>query len=262
MRQRLFSFLGLALVAALALPLMAYAQEAAAAAAAPAPQAPAADMTTLWGLWKVGGPIMYPMLVLCIAAVTIAVYGFINTPESKMLCPDLIPSIHAAVDQLDMNQLQTICNANPSLLTNILSAGIQRVGVDGTLDVPTMEKAMEEASVEEVASGLKTINYLSIIASLAPMLGLLGTVTGMIKAFDAIAKGGMGQPDKLAGNIGEAMVTTAAGLIVGIPAMFCFFHLKGRYNNNVARLSRVLGNVTFRLSEVLRNGPSAPAAGK
>ncbi len=219
---------------------------------------PAGGSTTLWDLWKVGGVIMYPLLALCVSAVTLAVYGYRNTPEKKMLTPHLVEPLKDALGRLDLREVQTICNATPSLLTNILAAGVQRVGEDGAVDVASMEKAMEEASVEEAAAGLKSISYLSIIAQLAPMLGLLGTVTGMIKAFDAISRGGMGQPDKLAGNIGEAMVTTATGLIVGIPAMFAYFHLKGRYTSNVARLSRVLGNLLHRLSESLRRAGAAP----
>lgn len=247
--RRTVVLLGFAL-ALVAVPAFAQADAAAAAG----------TKTTLLDLWKVGGVIMYPLLGLCIGAVTIAVYGYMNTPEKKMLTPHVVPQIQDALDKLDLHEVQSICNANPSLLTNILSAGVQRVGEDGTVDVALMEKAMEEASVEETSAGLKTISYLSIIAQLSPMLGLLGTVTGMIKAFDAISKGGMGKPDALAGNIGEAMITTAAGLIVGIPAMFSYFHLKSRYTANVARLSRVLGNLTHRLSEALRRSATGAAS--
>lgn len=250
-RTRLSVFLLSATLVAMALPALA--QQAAAEPAT-------GSMTTLWDIWRVGGIVMYPILGLCIGAVTLAVFGYINTPEKKMLTPHLVPQIQDALDKLDLQEVQTICNANPSLLTNILAAGVQRVGSDGTVDVPSMEKAMEEASVEEASAGMRTISYLSICAQLAPMLGLLGTVTGMIKAFDAISKGGMGKPDALAGNIGEAMITTAFGLIVGIPAMFAYFQLKTRYNANLARLSRVLGNLTHRLAEALRHATGgAPA---
>jgi biopolymer transport protein ExbB len=118
---------------------------------------------------------------------------------------------------------------------------------DGTLDTESMEKAMEEASVEETSAGLKPINYLSIVAQIAPMLGLLGTVSGMIKAFDKIGQGGMGKPELLAADIGEAMITTATGLIIGIPAMFFYFFLKSKYLSNVSKLARYLGNLTHTL---------------
>lgn len=255
-------FFALALAFA-AIPALAQATAPAAPAAAAA--GPTGSTTTLLDMWRVGGMVMYPILAVCIGSVTITVYGFMNTPEKRMLTPHLVPQIQEAIDKLDLHEVQSICNANPSLLTNILSAGVQRVGDDGIVDVGVMEKAMEEASVEETAAGLKTISYLSIMAQLSPMLGLLGTVTGMIKAFDKIGAGMMGKPELLANDIGEAMITTAFGLIVGIPSMFFYFQLKGRFNANVARLSRVLGNLMHRLSEALRKtsevGASVRAGG-
>lgn len=241
--------LALSFLFATAASLPALAQETAAAApeAAAAAEAAGPSMTTLGGLWAVGGICMYPIAGLLIGAIAITIFGFRNTPESKMLTPHLLPSLYAAIDVLDLAQVQTICAANPALLTNILSAGIQRIGEDGTIDTAAMEKAMEEASAEEISAGMKPLNFLSIFAQLAPMFGLLGTVTGMIKAFDAIAKGGMGKPDALAGNIGEAMVTTAFGLIVGIPTMFSYFALKSRFSANSTRLGRVIGNLLYRL---------------
>ena len=130
------------------------------------------------------------------------------------------------------------------------------------IDIDSMEKAMEAASVHEITAGLKPINYLSIIAQIAPMLGLLGTVSGMIKAFQKIGLGGMGKPELLASNIGEAMITTAAGLIIGIPAMFFYFYLKSRYMSNVSQLTRVLGTLSHQMVAAARRGvqPSVPNA--
>lgn len=206
----------------------------------------AAGGTTLWGIIRQGGIIMFPLGLLSVAMIALAVYGFMIVPERKMLTPELIPSIQEALNDLRLDEVTSVCNNHPSMLTNILHAGLQRIS-DGILDVPSMEKAMEEASVEETSAGLKMISYLSIIAQIAPMLGLLGTVSGMIKAFQKISLGGMGKPELLAGNIGEAMVTTATGLIIGIPAMVLYFYLKGRYTSNVARLGRILGNLSHNL---------------
>jgi biopolymer transport protein ExbB len=130
-----------------------------------------------------------------------------------------------------------------------------------------MESAMEEASVEETNAGLRVISYLSITAQIAPMVGLLGTVSGMIKAFGKIGKGAMGKPELLANDIGEALITTAAGLLIGIPAMFAYFYLKSRYTANVTRLGRIVGNLTHHLVTASRRmadggeAAEAPAAG-
>ena len=74
------------------------------------------------------------------------------------------------------------------------------------------------------------VTYLNVVASVAPMIGLLGTVSGMISAFQTFGRGGMGRPELLAGDIGEALITTATGLVIGIPAMIAYFVLKNRLN--------------------------------
>ncbi len=200
---------------------------------------------------------MVPLGFLLIATIGLTIYGFIATQEKRMLQSHLLPGIQNSLESLNVQEASNICAGNPCLMTNILLSGFQRLS-DGVLDTESMEKAMEEASVEETAAGLKPINYLSITASIAPMLGLLGTVSGMIKAFEKIGQGGMGKPELLAENIGEAMVTTASGLIIGIPAMFFYFFLKGKYLSNVSRLARMLGNLTHSLVTAGRRAATNP----
>lgn len=202
--------------------------------------------TTFMGLVKQGGIIMFPMALLSIAGVGLVVYGFIMSGTNRMLRPELVATLQNSLDKLNLPEAINMCTMNPCVLTNILYAGLIRIS-DGDIDTQSMEKAMEEASVEETTAGLKPINYLSIIAQSAPMLGLLGTVSGMIKAFQKIGLGGMGDPEKLAADIGEAMVTTAAGLIVGIPAMFFYFYLKSKYLSNVSRMARTIGNLSHHV---------------
>jgi biopolymer transport protein ExbB len=210
-----------------------------------------APKTTFWGLVKQGGWTMVPLGLLSAAAVGLIIYGGLSTKPNKMLALHLVPSLQEEIMRLHLEQAQGICNGTPCLLTNTLNAGLERLS-DGILDVNSMEKAMEEASVHEVTAGLKPISYLSIIAQIAPMLGLLGTVSGMIKAFQKIGMGGMGKPELLAADIGEAMVTTATGLIIGIPAMFFYFYLKTRYMSNVSEMSRLLGNLCHQLVAAAR----------
>ena len=225
---------------------VAFATEDPAAAAALAPK-----QVTFLELIKQGGPLMVVLFPLSAAVIALSIYGFMIVPEKKMLVPELIPELDDKISQLDFEGAQELCAQTPSLLTNICAAGLLRIK-DGVVDVADMEKAMEEASIEETSAGLKMINYLNIMAQLAPMVGLLGTVLGMIEAFAVLGQGGMGRPELLADSIGQAMVTTATGLFIGIPAMFLFFHLKGRYMSNVARLGRVLGNMTHRLATEVR----------
>jgi biopolymer transport protein ExbB len=224
-----------------------FGQTPGAPAATNAPAATAkTDNTTLLGMWKVGGPVMWPIGATSVIALALTVYGFLNFRDDKMLRPDLVQGLQQSLDSLNIEEALTTCNANPSFLTNVLSAGLQRVS-DGVVDVNSMEKAMEEASIQETTDGMKPLNNLSVASQVAPMLGLLGTVSGMISAFNKIGMGAMGDPEKLANDIGEAMITTAFGLIVAIPAMFAYFYLKGQYVSNISKAARIIGNLVHHL---------------
>src|SRR5690606_15323629 len=144
--------------------------------------------------------------------------------------------------QGDVGAARELCEENPGIIANITKAGLARVK-DENYDPVAVEKAMEEASVEEVSGPFVNISYLSIIATLAPLVGMLGTVSGMIKAFRNIALGGMGKPELLADNISEALITTAVGLIIGIPAMFAYFFFKSRYIKLTSRIARICGDL-------------------
>lgn len=98
--------------------------------------------------------------------------------------------------------------------------------------------ALDESLGRLEARYTTRIHYLNVIAAVAPMIGLLGTVSGMIGAFQTISGGGMGRAEMLAGDIGEALVTTASGLVVGIPAMLGFFFLKARLQALVSEATR------------------------
>jgi biopolymer transport protein ExbB len=126
------------------------------------------------------------------------------------------------------------------MFTNTFGAGLERV-LDGVDDFDKVDESVKEASVEQVTRLMKPIDYLSIIGATSPMLGLLGTVSGMIKAFQTMGTQGMGKPELLAANIGEALITTAVGLVIAIPAMFFFFSFKKRFAKILATLGRNLG---------------------
>ena len=114
-----------------------------------------------------------------------------------------------------------------------------------------VKEAVEEASAEELADPFVLINYLSVICSLSPMVGLLGTVSGMVKAFNVIEAEGAGSAQALAGNISEALITTASGMIVGIPAMFFFFFFKNKYGKITSRVGRIVGDLQFTINTAL-----------
>lgn len=217
-----------------------------------APAEAGATTKTLMDYWRVGGFAMYPIGLCSVGVVGLSIYCFILYKTQKMTQPQLVPLLAQSLEQLDIEKARSICNSAPGVLTNVLAAGLRRIKPDAEINVEEVEKAMDEASVEEVSAGMKPLGYLSIVTQVAPMFGLLGTVTGMIGAFDKIGMGQMGSPEKLADNIGEAMITTAAGLIVAIPAMFAYFGFKAHYTANISRISTLLGDLSYRLKEGIR----------
>ena len=113
---------------------------------------------------------------------------------------------------------------------------------------PKVEEAIAEAMGRQEARHAYWLNFLSLITAVAPMFGLLGTVSGMIGAFDKIGMGGMGKPELLAANIGEAMITTAAGLLVAIPSMFAYFLFRNYLNKLLTEAEDHLTTVVDHLA--------------
>lgn len=210
--------------------------------------APPPDNTTLWGLFHMGGWSMYVLLLGSVAAVGLTIYNAIALQTKKFLRPDIYQKLKDLFLANDFNGAKDYCENEKAPLANIVHAGLDRVA-GSFLDIESVEKGMEEAAMEEVTGNLTPINYLSVIAVIAPMVGLLGTVSGMIKAFGNMATQGMGRPELLADNISEALITTASGLIVGIPVMIIYFYFKNRYTGLISALNRMSGEVLEKMKQ-------------
>jgi biopolymer transport protein ExbB len=211
---------------------------------------PAGNSSSLIDKYKDGGLAMYPLTLLSIAGFGLIVYNFMAIKPGPILQTGVISQIDEALQKLDIVKAKTICDENPAPTTNIIRAGLSRVDINH-YDAEQVKEAVEEASAEELADPFVLINYLSVIGALSPMVGLLGTVSGMVKAFDVIAAEGAGSAQALAGNISEALITTASGMIVGIPAMFFFFFFKNKYGKITSRVGRIVGDLQFTINTAI-----------
>ena len=238
---------GLLAFAATALLLVAapslFAQEAGAAAAP--------SSRSLIQVYLLGGWAMWPLTLLSILGVGLTIYNAMTVRPAPLLQPEVVARLTPALEALDFARARQICEESPGPVTNIFHAGLERLDPD-EFDPAAMEKAMEESSAAELAGPYVFISYLSTIANISPMVGLLGTVSGMIKAFDTIAKEGMGKPELLANNISEALVTTASGLIVAIPAMIAYLWFKNRYSKIASGVGETVGDLNFALLRAVK----------
>lgn len=256
MRTRWIRIMMLAVVIQAAVVVVARAQ----AADEPAAAAPAAKRMTLWDLIKTGGWAMWPLGLCSVGLITMVVLNFRQVSRRKMLPEAAIAQLRAAAKQKDLGTMIAAATASPSLFTNALLMGLRKLNPDDPEgSKPAVETAIAEAVGREEAQAGFWINFLSLITAVSPMVGLLGTVSGMIGAFQKIAGGGMGKPELLAGNIGEALITTATGLIIAIPSMFFYFLFRNMLNRIVQRAEEQYSLLLEDLTGSPLYGDEAPA---
>lgn len=194
---------------------------------------------SLWGTIVAGGPIGFVIILASLVAVALAVENFITIRRDRMVPEELTERLAGFIQKKLYDRAKQECAEDGSFLAQVVGAGLNQVGaMFGFFD---MQNAMQEVSEREVSKLYRKLEYLSLIASVTPMLGLLGTVTGMIRSFNTIAaSGGAANPSDLAGGISMALVTTCMGLIVAIPTMFFVSFFRKRIDGFVAESETVV----------------------
>jgi len=201
---------------------------------------------TLLNLFQQGGWAMYPLFLFSVLGVSLIVYCAFLIRETRFTQPDVKEAVLAAIDADDGEGARAACDERPGFLSGILRRGLE-VQEQGHPRVEQVNEAMEERAAKILSAPLVFVQYLQVLASVSPMLGLLGTVSGMVKAFRNIAAQGLGKPELLANNISEALITTATGLIIAIPVLMAYFYFKNKYNRVSSGVYEQLGDVTRRM---------------
>jgi len=198
-------------------------------------------------------------LIFSIATLGLVIYNGLYVRENAIINQATIDNeVTPALDKLDFAAAIEACDQNKGPVMNILRCGLQTTE-RGNFNPDKIDQAFNEAASVELARPFVFVNYLQVIASVSPMVGLLGTVSGMVKAFRTISEQGMGRPELLANNISEALVTTASGLLVAIPALIAYFFFKNKYGKIAASVSQVLGRILRDITDRHEN-PSDPSA--
>ena len=177
----------------------------------------------MFELIQKGGLLMLPIIICSVIAMAIIGERFWSLQKKKILPPDLVPQIWSLSKdkKLDDTTIRRLKTNSP--LGAILSAGL----MNSRHGREIMKESIVEAGRQAAHELERFLNSLGTIASVTPLLGLLGTVLGMIKVFAAIMSQGVGDPGVLAGGISEALITTAAGLTVAIPSLIFHRYFEG-----------------------------------
>lgn len=204
---------------------------------------------TLFGLIQQGGWFMVPLGLCSLAMFFLIFYAIRETQKTRFIPAGILESLGLALEERDLPKAAEMIDQKPAILTRSLRIALLKARPDlEDANKGAIETSLSECLEQEENNVGQWINYLNVVATVAPMIGLLGTVSGMIQAFQTIAGGGMGRPELLAGDIGEALVTTATGLIIGIPAMIAYFVLRNRLNNQMLSTAQEATTLIDRLA--------------
>lgn len=185
-------------------------------------------------------------------AIYFAVDCFVLIKPQKLMPASLISNVQSAMAEGDVMKALKACENEPSAMSNILSTAFQHVE-DG-YDV--IQEAVNGAADLETERLMQRLTWISVCSNLGPSLGLLGTVQGMILTFQALAAGGAGDAAALANSIGQALWTTAGGLIVSIPSITVFYSLRNKANRLILKMTAL----TMEILNGLRNVSVDPGA--
>ena len=202
-------------------------------------------------LVKSGGWLMAPIILCSIAAMAIIAERLWALQRERVAPGDLVARVGqwARTEELTEERIEALRKGSP--LGRILASGL----ASRDLDRETMKESFEEFGHHVVHELERYLNTLGTIAAITPLLGLLGTVVGMIKVFAVITAQGVGEPRVLAGGISEALITTAAGLTVAIPSLLFHRFLRGRVDELVVTMEQEALEMVEALQE-LRSGRS------
>lgn len=169
----------------------------------------------LLDLFLKGGPVMWPILICSIIALAVFIERLWVLQRKKVIPPTLFANVKGLVDKGKISEARTLCDANNSSIAKVLSS-VLNTGYTTKIE---LKEAVEDAGKREIRLLEKRVGILGVIAGVGPLLGLFGTVTGMVQTFQVISVIGTGDAGKLAGGISEALITTEFGLFVAIPAL-------------------------------------------
>ena len=207
--------------------------------AAAGDEAPAGKEMSLWTMIKYGGTVGAVIILMSVAAMAFVVEHFISIRRERLIPPHMVAELERYIAAKRYADAQKLCEQDGSFIARVIGAGLSQVG--GMFGFFDIQSAMQEASEQQVSQLYRKLEYLTFIAATAPMLGLLGTVTGMINAFNVIAaKEGAAKPSELASGISEALITTAEGLIVAIPVMFFVAFFRNRIDSTVGEAETIV----------------------
>jgi biopolymer transport protein ExbB len=208
----------------------------------------------MWEIVKAGGPFMVPIILCSIISAGILLERLWTLQRKRVLPQELIKRVTDLTDKNQVTPKVIEALEKNSPLGRVLAAAL--ANRDRGREI--MMERVEDTGRHVIHELERFLNSLGTIASISPLLGLLGTVTGIIRAFNAVMLGGMGDPRLLAGGISEALITTAGGLAVAIPSFIAYRYLRGKVEGIVVDMEKIAVKFADSLGASTQAGESDP----
>lgn len=192
-----------------------------------------------------GGPVMWPLLLLSLLSMALIIERFWYYRWANRLDCDFLKEFEKLASRGKVELMVSLCDRYGGPLATTLARGIEKK----TRDRERVERVMQQTGASQLVRLERGLGVLSSIGNIAPLLGFLGTVIGMIKAFDVIAWQGLHDPSLVAIGIKEALITTATGLIIAIPTIAAFNYFTIRVASFISRIEEQSNRLLEMLSD-------------
>ena len=200
---------------------------------------PAGTGKTLYERVLAGGPVMIPLALIALIALILVLERFWTLRREKTNVNDLLGRVQSALQEGDYDRARSICRSTPGAVPAVLDTLI----TSRDEDPETTQDRVEEEILRQMPRLERFLPSLNVLAGVAPLLGLLGTVTGIIETFDVIAVFGAGNQELMAGGISEALMTTATGLAIAIPVLLCHGYFRSRVDTIIGNMERTAATI-------------------
>ena len=204
-------------------------------------------------LFERGGIMIYPLVLSSLLAVAIIVERLLALRRKRIIIPEIINVVEQFSSTKDLDLAKNICQRYEGPFPSIIRTGLE----NSELDRNGMKEVIEDQGRQEMRKLERGLGILETVAAIAPLMGLVGTVLGMIKVFGVVKEQGVGQAAALSGGISEALLTTVAGLFIGIPALISYNYFSHKAANFILDIEKHSGVLVKKLHRINLESPSS-----
>ena len=204
----------------------------------------------MWETLSQGGIIMIPLAACSVLALWVVLERAWKLRRNQVVVPEIVRVIEGLREPTDIPRAREICRLHPGPFSTIVQVALD----NHAMSREEIRERVEDQGRQEIATLERGLGALETVAGIAPLLGLLGTVLGMIQVFEIVSRQGAGQAQSLSGGIAEALITTATGLCIGIPALVFYNYFSGKAERLVLDLEAHTNRLIQRM-QALSDAP-------